>query len=50
MLGVKLSGGAQAVAGNIIVRQRGTEFHPGANVGMVRALLHRHNVHVLSFA
>jgi large subunit ribosomal protein L27 len=34
MLGVKLSGGSQAIAGNIIVRQRGTEFHPGANVGM----------------
>lgn len=34
MLGVKVSGGAQATAGNIIVRQRGTEFHPGPNVGM----------------
>lgn len=32
-LGVKLYGGQQAVAGNIIVRQRGTQFHPGANVG-----------------
>ncbi|MEF3193395.1 MAG: 50S ribosomal protein L27, partial [Halothiobacillaceae bacterium] len=32
-LGVKLYGGQRAVAGNIIVRQRGTQFHPGANVG-----------------
>ncbi|MEW6691230.1 MAG: 50S ribosomal protein L27 [Pseudomonadota bacterium] len=32
-LGVKLYGGQQAVAGNIIVRQRGTQFHPGTNVG-----------------
>lgn len=33
-LGVKLYGGQVAAAGNIIVRQRGTEFHPGKNVGM----------------
>jgi len=33
-LGVKLFGGEQAVAGNILVRQRGTKFHPGTNVGM----------------
>lgn len=33
-LGVKLFGGQRCRAGNIIVRQRGTEFHPGANVGM----------------
>ena len=33
-LGVKMFGGQQAVAGNIIVRQRGTEYHAGANVGM----------------
>ncbi|CEA02905.1 50S ribosomal protein L27 [Pseudomonas saudimassiliensis] len=33
-LGVKLYGGQQATAGNIIVRQRGTEFHAGKNVGM----------------
>ncbi|GAB1264122.1 50S ribosomal protein L27 [Aurantivibrio infirmus] len=33
-LGVKLFGGQQAVAGNIIVRQRGTQFHPGVNVGI----------------
>lgn len=32
-LGVKLYGGQMAVAGNIIVRQRGTQFHPGTNVG-----------------
>jgi large subunit ribosomal protein L27 len=32
-LGVKLFGGQQAVAGNIIIRQRGTRFHPGDNVG-----------------
>jgi len=33
-LGVKLFGGQSVVAGNIIVRQRGTRFHPGRNVGM----------------
>ena len=33
-LGVKLFGGEAARAGNIIVRQRGTKFHPGDNVGM----------------
>ncbi len=33
-LGVKISGGQRAKAGNIIVRQRGTRFHPGQNVGM----------------
>ncbi len=33
-LGVKLFGGQKAVAGNIIVRQRGTEYYAGANVGM----------------
>jgi len=33
-LGVKLFGGQEAIAGNIIVRQRGTKFHPGNNVGM----------------
>ncbi len=36
MLGVKVYGGQKVVAGNIIVRQRGTEFHAGANVGMGR--------------
>ncbi|MDO5656909.1 MAG: 50S ribosomal protein L27 [Paracoccus sp. (in: a-proteobacteria)] len=35
-LGVKLFGGQQAVAGNIIVRQRGTTWWPGDNVGMGR--------------
>lgn len=33
-LGVKIYGGQQVLAGNIIVRQRGTEFHPGQNVGI----------------
>jgi len=33
-LGVKLFGGQKAIAGNIIVRQRGTQFHPGVNVGI----------------
>jgi large subunit ribosomal protein L27 len=33
-LGVKLFGGETAKAGNIIVRQRGTKFHPGPNVGI----------------
>ncbi len=32
-LGVKIFGGQEVLAGNIIVRQRGTRFHPGANVG-----------------
>ena len=32
-LGVKRYGGQFVLAGNIIVRQRGTEFHPGENVG-----------------
>ena len=33
-LGVKIFGGQKCVAGNIIVRQRGTQHYPGANVGM----------------
>ncbi len=33
-LGVKIFGGQALVAGNIIVRQRGTTWHPGVNVGM----------------
>lgn len=33
-LGVKIFGGQAAIAGNIIVRQRGTKHHPGQNVGM----------------
>ncbi len=32
-LGVKMYGGQAVIAGNIIVRQRGTKFHPGTNVG-----------------
>jgi large subunit ribosomal protein L27 len=35
-LGVKIYGGQQAIAGNIIVRQRGTVHHPGKNVGIGR--------------
>lgn len=35
-LGVKKFGGESVIPGNIIVRQRGTQFHPGANVGMGR--------------
>ncbi len=34
MLGVKAFGGQTVSAGSIIVRQRGTKFHPGANVGL----------------
>ncbi|MFT3962577.1 50S ribosomal protein L27 [Propionivibrio sp.] len=33
-LGVKRYGGQDVLAGNIIVRQRGTQFHPGVNVGI----------------
>ena len=35
-LGIKISGGQQIKAGNIIVRQRGTVFMPGKNVGLSR--------------
>ena len=35
-LGVKAFGGTQVTAGTIIVRQRGTKFHPGTNVGVGR--------------
>jgi len=35
-LGVKRFGGQQVEAGNILVRQRGTKFHPGVNVGCGR--------------
>ncbi|MCC5887018.1 MAG: 50S ribosomal protein L27 [Gammaproteobacteria bacterium] len=35
-LGVKLYGGQAVVSGNILVRQRGTQFHPGDNVGLGR--------------
>ncbi|MCW5713195.1 MAG: 50S ribosomal protein L27 [Bauldia sp.] len=33
-LGVKLAGGQAAIAGNIIIRQRGTKWHPGTGVGI----------------
>lgn len=33
-LGIKCSGGSSVIAGNIIVRQRGTTFHAGENVGV----------------
>ena len=35
-LGVKKFGGEAVVAGNVIVRQRGTQWHPGRNVGLGR--------------
>ena len=35
-LGVKKFGSEKVVAGNIIIRQRGTKFHPGRNVGLGR--------------
>jgi large subunit ribosomal protein L27 len=35
-LGVKRFGGEQVIAGNILVRQRGTRFYPGSNVGLGR--------------
>ena len=35
-LGLKKFGGESVIAGNIILRQRGTRFHPGANVGIGR--------------
>jgi len=34
MLGIKAYGGETVTAGSIIVRQRGTQFHPGENVGL----------------
>ena len=33
-LGIKIYGGQPAISGNIILRQRGTEYHPGKNVGV----------------
>lgn len=33
-LGVKIFGGQAAISGNIIIRQRGTVYHPGKNVGL----------------
>ncbi len=35
-LGVKIFGGQAAISGNIILRQRGTAYHPGKNVGLGR--------------
>ena len=35
-LGVKIYGGQPAISGNIIIRQRGTVYHPGNNVGLGR--------------
>jgi large subunit ribosomal protein L27 len=35
-LGVKMFGGQEAIAGNILVRQRGTKLHPGKHVGVGR--------------
>jgi len=35
-LGIKKFGGEAVIAGNILARQRGTQFHPGDNVGMGR--------------
>ncbi|HLK27621.1 MAG TPA: 50S ribosomal protein L27 [Puia sp.] len=35
-LGVKIFGGQAAISGNIIIRQRGTEYHAGKNVGVGR--------------
>ena len=42
-LGVKIFGGQSAIAGNIIVRQRCTQHHPGENVGMGKD----HTLHAL---
>ena len=42
-LGVKIFGGQPAIAGNIIVRQRGTQHHPSTNVGMGKD----HTLHAL---
>ena len=42
-LGVKIFGGQSAIAGNIIVRQRGTQHHPAENVGMGKD----HTLHAL---
>lgn len=35
-LGLKVSGGEKVLAGNILIRQRGTKYHPGNNVGLGR--------------
>ncbi len=41
-LGVKIFGGQAAIAGNIIVRQRGTKFHPCNNMGIGKAVSYPH--------
>ena len=41
-LGVKTYGGQKVTAGSIIVRQRGTKFHPGENVGIGKAVSYTH--------
>ena len=38
-LGVKMFGGQQVTAGNILVRQRGTQFHPGTNTGLGKPMV-----------
>ncbi|MEY4627822.1 MAG: hypothetical protein RLZZ595_148 [Bacteroidota bacterium] len=35
-LGIKIFGGQPAVSGNIILKQRGTQYHPGSNVGLAK--------------
>ena len=47
-LGVKMFGGQQVIPGNILVRQRGTTFHPGVHVGLGRdyTLFAKENGHV----
>ena len=39
-LGIKIFGGQEVIAGNIIVRQRGTKHNPGENVGVGLSLIH----------
>ena len=58
-LGVKKFGGEKVISGNIIVRQRGTKFHPGENVGIGKdhtifaiidgKVVDRHNRNILSY-
>ena len=45
-LGVKIFGGQAAIAGNIIVRQRGTKFYPGDNVGIGKGMKTKVNVNI----
>ena len=46
-LGVKKFGGQAVLAGNILVRQRGTKFYPGANVGIGRERTHREHLQLV---